>query len=65
MVLWFNASSEKTQLPKAREHLKIDENIKVKATAFAQVEQRSFSYVVEDALRLYLHAGKEVVENGS
>lgn len=49
----------------ARAHLKIDDNIKIKVTSFANVTGRSFSSVVEDALRFYLDARREVMENGN
>lgn len=49
----------------ARAHLKIDENIKMKATAQAKAFNRSFSSIVEIALLSHLHAREEVMENGN
>jgi len=45
--------------------LKIDEAIKTQATLLARANGISFSDIVESALRNYLKAGKEVVENGN
>lgn len=49
----------------ARAHLKIDDDIKMQATKLANVSKSSFSTIVEDALRLYLHAGLGVMGNGN
>lgn len=44
----------------ARAHLKIDDTIKIKATALAQSSNVSFSSVIENALRVFLDAREEV-----
>jgi hypothetical protein len=49
----------------ARAHLKIDNSIKIKATAMAQSANVSFSSIIESALRDFLDARGEVMEYGN
>lgn len=49
----------------ARAHLKIDETIKNQVTELANINGTSFSQIVENALRSYLNASREVMGNGS